>query len=119
MNDHNREAWVSPYSEQFDHLTLHDPDFQTLCYNICFTVNVFIYLYKYLFKGPDRTWFTIQAKERHVKSNKEPVDEIKDYVAARYLSATETAWRILSYHITRKEPAVTSIYIHLPGTNFA
>ena len=47
------------------------------------------------------------------------MDKIKDYVAARYLSATEAAWRILSYYITRKEPAVTSIYIHLLGTNFS
>ena len=90
------------------------------CYvnvDICFIINVFIYLYKYLFKSPDYTWFTIW--EQNISSEEKPVDEIKDYVAARYLSATEAAWRILSYHITRKEPAVTSIYIHLPSTNFA
>ena len=27
--------------------------------DVCFTVNVFMYLYKYLFKGPDRTRFAI------------------------------------------------------------
>ena len=85
--------------------------------DVCFTVNVFMYLYKYLFKGPDRTRFTL--REQIQKASDEPVDEIKDYVAGRYLSATEAAWRILSYHITRKEPAVSSIYIHLPNTNFA
>ena len=27
--------------------------------DICFTANVFMYLYKYLFKGPDRTKFAV------------------------------------------------------------
>ena len=47
------------------------------------------------------------------------MNEIKDYVAAYYLFITETAWCILSYYITWKEPAITSIYIYLPSTNFA
>ena len=33
-NDRNREAWALPYSDQFDHLTLHDPDLQTLRYTL-------------------------------------------------------------------------------------
>src|SRR5947209_3931955 len=76
--------------------------------DVCFTVNVFMYLYKYLFKGPNRTRFTVQAQNTQDPNSEEEeaVDEIKDYVAACYLSTTETAWQILSYHITRKEPAV-------------
>lgn len=74
--------------------------------DICFTVNIFMYLYKYLFKGPDRTFFTMSAEDE--------VDEIQDYIDARYLSASEAAWRILEYNITRKEPAVKSLSIHLP-----
>jgi len=85
--------------------------------DICFTANVFMYFYKYLFKGPNRTHFTL--REQRAQNSEEPVDEIKDYVTARYLSASEAAWWILSYHITRKDPAVTSIYIHLPNTNFS
>src|SRR5947208_5832374 len=27
--------------------------------DVCFTVNIFIYLYKYLFKGPDHSKFTL------------------------------------------------------------
>ena len=72
---------------------------------------------KYLFKGPDRTCFTL--REQRAQNSEEPVDEIKDYVTARYLSASEAAWRILSYHITRKDPATSSIYIHPPNTNFS
>jgi hypothetical protein len=41
------------------------------------------------------------------------VNEIDDYWRARYLTAPEAAWRILGYHITRKEPAVTPLPVHL------
>ena len=67
--------------------------------DICFTVNVFMYLYKYLFKGPDHTLFMM--------ANEDEVDEIQDYIDARYLSATEAAWRILEFTTTRKEPSVS------------
>ena len=66
--------------------------------DIYFIVNIFIYLYKYLFKSSDYTQFTIW--EQNVSSEEKPVNEIKDYMAARYLSAIETTWYILSYHIT-------------------
>ena len=49
--------------------------------DICFTVNVFMYLYKYLFKGPDRTRFIIQ--NFITASNEEdevPANEIDDYI---------------------------------------
>ena len=57
--------------------------------DICFTVNIFMYLYKYLFKDPDRTRFTVW--EQNTQSDEEPVDKIKDYVAACYLSTMEAA----------------------------
>ena len=79
--------------------------------DICFTVNVFMYLYKYLFKGPDHTLFMIAIDEE--------VDEIRDYINARYLSASEAAWRIMEYTVTRKEPAVKTLAIHLPDLQIA
>ena len=47
----------------------------------------------------------------------ESIDEIADYWDARYLSAGEATWRILGFHVTKKEPAVTSLPIHLPGSS--
>jgi len=44
------------------------------------------------------------------------VDEISDFWDARYLSAGEAAWRILGFHVAKKEPAVTSLPVHLPNT---
>ena len=74
--------------------------------DICFTSNAFLYLYKYLFKGVDKTKFTIGETA--------PVDEFQDYLHARYLSAVEAVWRILAFEISVKWPAVASYSLHLP-----
>ena len=42
------------------------------------------------------------------------MDEIEEFWNARYLSAGEAAWRIMGFHVTKKEPAVTPLPIHLP-----
>jgi hypothetical protein len=68
----------------------------------------FSYLYKYLFKGPDRTMFSLSEVE---------VDEISDYINARYLSASEAMWRIFQWDITSKTPAVKSLHVHLQSRN--
>ena len=80
--------------------------------DIVFTVSVFTYLYKYLYKGPDHTLF-------NVSRTGQPSDEIKDYVDARYLSAHDTAWRILGFHITSKNPSVSCLPVHLLDENIA
>lgn len=46
----------------------------------------------------------------------EPVDETKEWLAGRYLSAGEGAWRILGYNITLKDPSCTSLPVHLDGS---
>ena len=43
------------------------------------------------------------------------VDEVKNFVDGRYLSASEAAWRMLEYEMTRRDPAVTSLPVHLEG----
>ena len=75
---------------------------------IASTVNLIMYLYKYLFKGGDSALFAFVE-------NEEPVNEIKDYVKGRYLSAMEAAWRISAYHISEKTLSVECLKIHLPG----
>ena len=42
-----------------------------------------------------------------------PVDEINDYWNGRYLSSGEAVWRILGFNITKKEPSVTTMSVHL------
>lgn len=50
--------------------------------------------------------------------NPEPrhIDEIADYWDGRYLSAPEATWRILGFHLTKKDPAVTALPVHLSST---
>jgi hypothetical protein len=79
---------------------------------VVFTSVVFTYLYKYLHKGLEHTWYSIG------KHNNGVVDEIKDYVNGRYLCSTEAAWRIVGFDTTSKEPSVSCLPIHLPGQNF-
>jgi hypothetical protein len=79
--------------------------------DITSTVNIFMYLYKYLFKGPDKTMFSV------TDPTSRRVDQIKDYINARYLSSAEAAWRILSYDTSNINPSVTCLHIHLPGEN--
>lgn len=81
--------------------------------NVCFTVNIFMYLCKYLFKGPDQMMFKIHSE------NPNKVDEISDYINARYLSALEAAWRILQLNITERSPTIRSLSIHLLNRNLA
>ena len=79
--------------------------------DVCFTVNVFMYLYKYLFKGPDYTTFHITGQESEDEIEH---DEFKDYIHGRYLSSSEAVWRIFNYHITQQTPAVKPLRVHLP-----
>jgi hypothetical protein len=54
--------------------------------DVCFTANVVLYLYKYLFKGPDTTRFDIA-----IEGDPLPRREIDDFQIARYLSFSEAA----------------------------
>ena len=58
------------------------------------------YLYKYIYKGHDRTAISIQHEENA------PVDEIRDYLDARYVSASEACWRIFAFRIHKNLPSV-------------
>jgi PIF1-like helicase len=100
------DRWIAPHiPELIDELDCH------IFVDVVFTVAVFTYLYKYLYKGPDRTQFQLNHTEH------DHVDELKDYVEGRYLSAHEAAWRILGFHITSKTPSVACLPLHLPEGN--
>ena len=70
------------------------------------TSHIFSYMFKYVHKGTDKAVFTIQPENA-------PFNEFDLYWTGRYLSAGEAAWRILGYHVTRKDPGVTCLPVHL------
>ena len=61
--------------------------------------------------APDSTRYRI------TENDNESINEIEEYWDARYLSAGEAVWRILGFHVTKKEPSVTSLPIHLPDVH--
>jgi len=68
------------------------------------TVKAVKYLYKYVYKGPDRCTVELGGH----------VDEIKDYVDARYVSPPEAAWRLFGFDLYENKPAVYRLEVHTP-----
>ena len=77
------------------------------------SVNLIMYLYKYMYKGSDTAHINVTLVDED-SNEPVPVDEIKDYIKCRYLSAPEAAWRILQYRMTEKDPSVKCLKVHLP-----
>ncbi|XP_021979692.1 uncharacterized protein LOC110875797 [Helianthus annuus] len=76
------------------------------------------YLFKYLNKGPDRATMIVQENigsddEKRAKQIIR-VDEIKNYMDCRYLSACEAVWRMFAYPIHYSFPSVMKLTFHLP-----
>ncbi|XP_058776622.1 uncharacterized protein LOC131650944 [Vicia villosa] len=69
------------------------------------------YLFKYINKGSDRISAIIQGHDRN------NIDEIKQYLDCRYISPSEACWRIFSYSIHGRKPAVERLYFHMEGEN--
>jgi hypothetical protein len=81
-----------------------------------------VYLFKYFYKGPDSTGFKIAPADNGASAapsgshtSRQPVDEIKNYQRGRYLSSPEATWRLGGWDITRKDPMVRRLMIHLDG----
>src|SRR6266480_2126068 len=92
--------WVVPYcpflSKRFNaHINV----------EICSSISAFKYIFKYVFKGGDRTTAVLENE----------VNEIKDYVDARYLSAPEAVWHIFGFKFHHRSPAIQRLQIHLPN----
>jgi len=89
---------------------------------ICTTVTAVKYLFKYVYKGHDRA--TVQVGVQAANMNDggipggavlEERDKIKQYVDARYVSASESIWRVFGFQLHDEKPNVTRLQLHLPG----
>jgi len=74
---------------------------------VCSSVTSVKYLFKYVYKGHDRVKFGF------TENNEESKDEITNYLDARFVSASEAAWRILKFPMSGQFPATTRLSIHL------
>ena len=78
---------------------------------ICSNITAVKYIYKYIYKGPDRAEIVIGAPP----VEDEPVlNEIRDYHQGRYISASEASWRLLQFSMHREFPSVQRLEVHLP-----
>ena len=70
---------------------------------LCSSIGAFKYLFKYVFKGGDRTTAVLDVNGNEVPRE---INEIADYLDARYVSAPEGIWRIFQFKMHHRKPAV-------------
>ncbi|GES85174.1 transcriptional factor B3 [Rhizophagus clarus] len=85
---------------------------------ICSSILSIKYLYKYVYKGHDRATITLfQSDHNNIQQTLEQtelIDEIKIYLDARYVSASESIWRIFHYRMHGRASKVQKLAVHLP-----
>ncbi|CAK8531867.1 unnamed protein product [Lathyrus sativus] len=92
--------WVVPYNPWL--LLKYDCHINV---EICSSIKSIKYLYKYVYKGPDRV-----AMEVHRGTG---LDEIQQYVDARLICAPEALWKIFKFTLYKLYPSVERLQIHL------
>lgn len=96
-------SWVVPYNKYI-----------SLKYNahvnveICTTAQSVKYLYKYVYKGIDRA-------SARLDNDEQDLDEIRQWQNTRYISATESIWRLYSFRLHNQYPTICRLDVHLPG----
>lgn len=64
----------------------------------------------FFYKGPDRVMASIVQDESNTTIN-----EISNFIDARYISASEACWRIFHYELHNRSPAIQRLAINLPN----
>jgi len=67
------------------------------------------YLFKYIHKGVDYVVGLLKEKG----ASKNEIDEIKKYLEMRYISTTETCWRLFQFDLHYQDPAIERLNFHL------
>ena len=79
---------------------------------ICSTVSAVKYLYKYVYKGHDRAIVEFHTGDSSESSKTKKVDEIVNYLEARYESATEACYRLFAFELHANLPHVIRPELH-------
>ncbi|KAL6130538.1 hypothetical protein ACLB2K_068917 [Fragaria x ananassa] len=74
---------------------------------VCGSIKSVKYLYKYIYKGPDRMSLEVQSNPEF--------DEISQFVDARWVCAPEALWKIFKFALNKVYPTVERLQIHLPN----
>ncbi|WKX98137.1 hypothetical protein Q1695_013657 [Nippostrongylus brasiliensis] len=77
---------------------------------VCGYIQAVKYLYKYVYKGPDRASLRITGQQSATSRN-----EIDAHLNARYVCAPEAVHHILQYDCQAKSDTVCRLQVHLPN----
>jgi len=70
---------------------------------ICASVKAIKYIHKYIYKGHDRTTLEV------TRQGAEAINELKEYIDSRYISAIESCWHIFEFPMHAESPTVYSL----------
>ena len=109
--------WVVPYNPYLTALLNTHINVE-----ICNTVRAVKYLYKYIYKGNDMITAEItqhqssqQQSDQSAVEQTTVIDEISNYVNARFITPQEACWRIFHYPLHNRSPAIQRLSVHLEG----
>jgi len=113
--------WIVPYN-----LHLATKYHAHINVEICLSISSVKYLYKYVYKGPDRATAVVERRANTLgqESNMQAViangewqnrDEIKAYLEGHYVYASEASWRLFSFRMHDGTPFVTRLAVHELG----
>ena len=75
------------------------------------------YLFKYVFKGSDRSLVSVGLAEGAADGNANgTVDEVQKWMDVRYLSSHEACWKAMGYGRAEQSPGVQHLSFHLPNS---
>jgi hypothetical protein len=80
-----------------------------------------IYFYFNALKGSDKVTFSLEQPDSNVPTDdttiktNQNLDEIKIFLDARYVSASEAVWRIFGFEIHSQDPHTLRLPVHLEG----
>ncbi|KAG6695627.1 hypothetical protein I3842_09G107500 [Carya illinoinensis] len=104
LRGHNLDnRWVVPYNPYL--LATFDCHINV---EICSTIKVVKYLYKYVYKGHDRVAFNLVSEQTN-----QQIDEIQQFQSARWIAPPEAMWRIYGFIVNEMYPSVYSLHLHL------
>ncbi|EED24355.1 conserved hypothetical protein [Talaromyces stipitatus ATCC 10500] len=95
--------WVVPYSPYLTSLSKAHINVE-----ICTSIMAIKYLFKYIYKGPDRTTIKIDSND----------NEVDLYLQCRYCGPTEGYWRIFKNHVYEEFPPIHHLTVHVPGAYY-
>ena len=98
-------GWIVPYNKFL--IQKYDAHINV---EVCSSIKSVKYLYKYLYKGHDKS--KLELRKKNPESN--DYDEIQMYVDARYVTSPEAAWRLFEFKMHEQSHAIIRLAVHLP-----